>query len=124
MNKPWSYKIGGQWINFDCPECILLELSYFIYSKTFKEEHSKVSIPMGTVCFKQDLLHVEKENGETLSLDICRSLSNHLRQRSDRAERNESHIGGQLQSSVHLSAFMHHTNLEWLSLNWRKFRAA
>ena len=36
VNRPWAYKgMEGQWINFDCTDCIQLELAYFIYSKSF-----------------------------------------------------------------------------------------
>ena len=77
VNKPWSYQnTNGQWINFDCSDCIQIELAYSIYSKTFKEEFSTVDIMVGQVNFKDDTLKITDSNGHSQVMDVYRSNNN------------------------------------------------
>ena len=74
MNQPWQYKNqDGQWISFDCTECILLELAFFTFTTAQSDQYSTVEIPMGKVNFKFDTIAVSGDNGEVKKYDIMRS---------------------------------------------------
>ena len=47
-----------------------------------------------------------------------------MRERPNAAQRHEPLIGAQIQSDRQDYSFTYETNLEWLSLNWRKYRAS
>ena len=74
VNKVWSYKnmTDGCWTNFDCTDCIQLELGFSIYSKTFDDQFSIVDLVVGQVNLKDDTLKVTDSNGHSLTMDVQR----------------------------------------------------
>ena len=125
VNKVWSYKnmTDGCWTNFDCTDCIQIELAYSIYSKTFDDQFATVDLVVGQVNLKDDTLKVTDSNGHLHIMDVQRS--NHkVRKRPNAAERHEPFVGATILSDHEDCTFTYDTDLEWLSLNWRKFRAS
>lgn len=78
---------------------------------------------MGIVDFHDLTLTIKKDDDETEVLNVKRLVDN-VRRRPDRDVRHEKQAGGLLSNNQGDNLFIHHTNLEWLSLNWRKYRAS
>ena len=55
---------------FDCTDCIQIELAYSIYSKTFKDDFSTVDTMVGQVNFKNDKMKVTDSNGHSQEIDV------------------------------------------------------
>ena len=72
VNKVWSYKnmTDGCWTNFDCTDCIQLELGFSIYSKTFDDQYSTVDLVVGQVNLKDDTMKVTDSNGHSQIMDV------------------------------------------------------
>ena len=72
VNKVWSYKnmTDGCWTNFDCTDCIQIELAYSIYSKTFDDQFATVDLVVGQVSLKDDTLKVTDSSGHSHILDV------------------------------------------------------
>lgn len=66
---------------------------------------------------------VENDGGETEVLPIHKANDN-VRRRTDALVRHDPHAGGVVADQRVDDTFLFKTNLEWLSLNWRKYRAS
>ena len=68
LNKPWSFiDAEGQTTNFDCTECIKIELAYLTYQHTQKEEHRTIDIAfygsIGVIDFVTYLMTIWQSEG-------------------------------------------------------------
>lgn len=80
---------------------------------------------MGEVDFSDLTISVKNEKGEDEILKVFRSESSDgVRRRPEEDMRHDRSIGGLISDQRVNDAFIHNTNLEWLSLNWRKYRAS
>ena len=115
-------------MNFDCPECIKIELGYLVYTYTQDPEHSTIKIAfdgcIATVNFITNLMTFKRnECQQPQEFRVKRSESGE-RRRPDTRHRHDPEIGGIVSDGQNqTSTFIFSTNLEWLSLNWRKWRA-
>ena len=75
MNKPWAFeKSPGQFFNFECTDCIQLELGYFIYEKnSASHKYCKTEIVMGEVDFTEMTITVKNDNGDSEKFRVQRS---------------------------------------------------
>ena len=85
-------------MNFDCPECIKIELGYLVYSYTQKPEHSTIEIAFdGCIAFINFITFwmTLKRNGsqQVEEYKIMRSESGE-RRRPDSRRRHDTDIGG------------------------------
>lgn len=135
INKAWQFEnAAGQWIQFNCPECIRIQVAHLIYQKTVNDEHRRVEIESGLVEFIAHSITFNSEHvnlmADTITMrdDISnvfpiRMSPDNDRVRANRKLRHSVFDAGQIEPENGEKDFIHVTNLEWLSLNWRKNRA-
>ena len=74
---------------------------------------------MGEIDYLESTINFLNENGKMEKLSIMRA-TDEKRRRPDAIRRNDKQYGGQVLDESINDVFIHNTNLEWLSLNWRK----
>ena len=121
LNWAWQYWCpdSQNWIQFPCTECIKLELDFQVYRVSQKKQHSESDILQGKVNFETNILHSNDEFQETIQ--VRRSPDNR-RSRPNSQSRHDPFV--QLALDSERLNFTSSTDLEWMSLNYRKQRAA
>lgn len=104
-----------------------MELAYYIHEKKPEvPEYRKTQILMGEVDFEDFSITVENEKGVTEKLKVHRAASNDssIRRRPEADLRHDRTFAGVVIDQRVNDGFILKTNLEWLSINWRKYRAS
>ena len=124
-NSSLDHKLNEpQWIQFECTDCLQLEFHYQAYVMHGKNKFRYVNILSGLVDLEACQLTISsrlQKNNEATIIEVRRSREN-TRKRPNPEKRHDPDVDDVFrQSSIH---FISNTNFEWLSLNYRKEKAA
>ena len=126
FNWAWQYEASKdgekgerEWTQFDCTDCLQLEFHYQAFKITEKTEFAVVELLQGSV----DLQSLSYVNNDDKSQSMAvRRTPNNERCRPN-AEKRHNPVSDEELGRISLKKFLNDTDLEWLSLNYRKARA-
>ena len=122
LNWAWQHfnELENDWIQFECTDCLVLEFHYKLYKHEEAKDLRIVELISGTVDFdKFELLQNQNELSKIIK--IRRSTDN-KRKRANASIRHDPFQNTSMESFEQHS-LLNPTDLEWMSLNYRKARA-
>ena len=130
MNWAWQYfeeENGGSWIQFSCPDCLVLEFAYHVYTISGDKKYKTEKIVQGVVDFDLMLMTLHEPNHRT-QITIRRTKDN-KRSRQNAHLRHDPQYKWDLQGDFSLNdvpslKLVSCTDIEWMSINYRMHRAA
>ena len=121
----WQYQdeLTKEWIQFDCTECLVIEYSYQVYSISKNSEFRQIQILSGTIDFDTFMMAPRVISSlialVTLPNPIkVRRTTDNKRKRPNGSKRHDP-FGDQSENSIDFD-LISGSNLEWMSINYRK----
>ena len=117
MNWAWFFLDPHleTWIQFNCTECLVIEYGYQAFRISKQEEFRHVKFLKGIIDLETLVLTKLGNTGEKLK--VMRSKHN-IKVRPNGQKRHDPFMENDF--SRDSLSFIHHTDLEWMSLNYRK----
>lgn len=121
LNWAWQYWNArlNDWVQFECTDCLVLEFDYQAYQIQANDRFKTTDILHGTVNF--DTFELTTYSEPIVKINVRRTQDN-VRKRPNAYKRHDPFIAEVKNESI--LNFLSSTDLEWMSLNYRKERAA
>ena len=120
FNWAWQYRESenAEWQQFDCTDCLQLELNYQTLKLFGEERFKKVKIVNGIVDLEKNIMTTIQNKS---MLEIQRTKVNTRKRRNAERRHDPLDFEGSRLSDNH---FISDTNLQWTSVNYRKEKFA